>query len=146
MPLPPRVKDRLFTLLCFACAALVLVVGFSRGNTKVALGGAAVFVGYAVLHSVARRLTPGARMLMGSEADAQERMVQFKATRLAGQMALCLAILGVAISVLWDWAAGLWIAGACGVVVMTFIGGLWHFTRAARSGRSVGGSGQSVGG
>lgn len=132
--MPPRVKDRLFTLLCLIAAVAVLVIGFSRGNPKVAIGGAAVFMGYAVLQSAARRLTPGARMLMGSEADAQERLIQFKATRLAGQAAVALVILGVVFSLFWDWNAGLWVAGACSLILIAFVGGLVYFTKAAKSG------------
>lgn len=133
MPLSPRVKDRLFTLLCLIAAVAVLVIGFSRGNPRVAIGAAAVFMGYAVLQSVARRLTPGARMLMGSEADAQERFIQFKATRLAGQVAISLIILGVTLSLFWDWNVGLWVAGACSLVLGAFLGGLVFFTQAAKS-------------
>ncbi len=133
MPLSPRVKDRLFTLLCLTAAVAVLVIGFSRGNPRIAIGGAAVFVAYAVLQSVARRLTPGARMLMGSEADAQERFIQFKATQLAGQVAVGLVILGVTLSLFWEWNVGLWVAGACSLILGAFLGGLVYFTRAARS-------------
>lgn len=137
MPVKPRVKDRLFTLLCIVGAAAILIFGFSRGNPRVALGGAAILLGYAALQSVARRLTPGARVLMGSEADAQERLVQFKATRLAGQMAIVLTLLGVAIAVLWDWNVGLWVAGACSLVLVSFVAGLVYFTRAAKAARSA---------
>lgn len=136
MPLKPRVKDRLFSLLCLVAAALVLVVGFSRGNPKVALGGAAILMGYAVLQSVARRLTPGARLLVGSEADAAERLVQFKATRLAGQAAVGIAVVGVALSILWNWDVGLWVAGACGLVLASFVGALVFYSRAAKTARS----------
>lgn len=131
--MPPRVKDRLFVLLCLIAAVAVLVIGFSRGNPRVAIGGAAVFTGYAILQSVARRLTPGARMLMGSEADAQERFIQFKATRLAGQVAVALVILGMTLSLFWDWNVGLWVAGACSLILGAFLGGLVYFTRAATS-------------
>ncbi len=139
MPTKPGVKDRLFTLLCIVAAAVVLLFGFSRGNPRVALGGAAILLGYAALQTVARRLTPGARMLMGSEADAQERLVQFKATRLAGQVAIGFTLLGVVFAVIWNWNAGLWVAGACATVLLTFVGGLLYFTRAARTPSSPGG-------
>ncbi|MGB3829321.1 MAG: hypothetical protein WA962_11150 [Ornithinimicrobium sp.] len=129
MPSTLRVKDRLFTLLCIIGAVVVLVFGFSRGNPRVALGGAAILLGYATLQTVARRLTPGARMVMGSEADARERLVQFQATRLAGQVAIGFTLLGVALAVLWDWTVGLWVAGACALVLVTFVGGLVYFTR-----------------
>ncbi|MGB5952964.1 MAG: hypothetical protein WBG57_10705 [Ornithinimicrobium sp.] len=134
MPIAPRVKDRLFTLLCLVAAVAVLVIGLSRGNPKVAIGGAAVFMGYAVLQSVARRLTPGARLVMGSEADAQERLIQFKATRLAGQIAVGLVIVGVVVSLFWEWDTGLWVAGACSLILVAFIGSLIYYTRAAKSG------------
>ncbi len=137
MPLKPRVKDRLFSLLCLVAAAVVLVVGFSRGNPRVALGGAAILMGYAVLQSVARRLTPGARLLVGSEADAAERLVQFKATRLAGQAAIGIALVGVALSIFWDWDVGLWVAGACGLVLASFVGALVFYTRAVKAARSA---------
>ncbi|MGC1208224.1 MAG: hypothetical protein WA880_09770 [Ornithinimicrobium sp.] len=138
MPIKPGVKDRLFTLLCIIAAAVVLIFGFSRGNPRVALGGAAILLGYAALQTVARRLTPGARMLMGSEADAQERLVQFKATRLAGQVAVAFTLLGIVGALLWNWNAGLWIAGACGLVVVAFVGGLVYFTREAKAAPSAG--------
>ncbi len=133
----PRVKDRLFSLICLVAAAVVLVVGFSRGNPRVALGGAAILIGYAVLQSVATRLTPGARLLVGSEADAQERLVQFKATRLAGQTAVGIAIVGVALSIIWNWDVGLWVAGACGLVLSTFVGALVYYSRVAKAARSA---------
>lgn len=133
MPLKPQVKDRLFSLLCLLAAALVLVVGFSRGNPKVAFGGAAILMGYAVLQSVARRLTPGARLLVGSEADDAERLVQFKATRLAGQAAVGMAVVGVALSIFWEWDVGLWVAGACGLVLASFVGALVFYSRTAQN-------------
>lgn len=136
MPIKPGVKDRLFTLLCIIAAGVVLIFGFSRGNPRVALGGAAILLGYAALQTVARRLTPGARMMMGSEADAQERLVQFKATRLAGQVAVAFTLLGIVFALLWDWNAGLWIAGACGLVLVTFVGGLVYFSREAKAATS----------
>lgn len=137
MRISPRVKDRLFSLICLVAAAVVLVVGFSRGNPRVALGGAAILIGYAVLQSVATRLTPGARLLVGSEADAQERLVQFKATRLAGQTAVGIAIVGVALSIIWNWDVGLWVAGACGLVLATFVGSLVYYSRVAKAARSA---------
>ncbi len=137
MQIKPRMKDRLFTALCIVGAAVVLVVGFSRGNPRVALGGAAVLLGYVALQTLARRLTPGARLVMGSEADAAERLVQFKATRLAGQVAIALTALGVVLAAAWDWGPGLWVAGACATVVLTFVAGLVFFSRAARAPRSV---------
>jgi len=137
MALRARVKDRLFTALCLIVAIAVLVVGFSRGNSKVALGGAGIFLGYAVLHWAARRLTPGARLVIGSEADAAERMVQVRATRLAGQVALALLVLAVLWWVLWDSRAALWVAVACALVLASFVGGLVWFSRAAtRSSRT----------
>lgn len=137
MPLKPRVKDRLFSLLCLVAAAVVLVVGFSRGNPKVALGGAAILMGYAVLQTVARRLTPGARLLVGSEADAAERVVQFKATRLAGQVAVGIALVAIAVSIFWEWDVGLWVAGACGLILVSFVGALVFYSRAAKAARSA---------
>lgn len=137
MRISPRVKDRLFTLICFVAAVVVLVAGFSRGNPKVALGGAAILMGYAVLQSVATRLTPGARLLVGSEADAQERLVQFKATRLAGQAAVGIALVGVALSIFWNWDVGLWVAGACGLVLAAFVGALFFYSRAATNARQT---------
>lgn len=133
MPVKPQVKDRLFRLLCVVAAVAVLVIGFSRGNPRVAIGGAAVFLGYALLQWVAQRLTPGARVLIGSEADAQERLIQFRATQRAGQVAVALVIVGVAVSLFWDWETGLWVAGACSLVLATFIISLVLSTRAARS-------------
>ncbi|MGB7449222.1 MAG: hypothetical protein WA892_08860 [Ornithinimicrobium sp.] len=126
------VKDRLFTALCVVVAVVVLVLGFSRGNPKVALGGAGILVGYAVLQSVARRLTPGARLVIGSEADATERMVQFKATRLAGQVAVALLMLAVLAWVFWDSRAALWAALACATVIATFVGALMWFSGQAK--------------
>jgi hypothetical protein len=132
MALPAPVKDRLFTALCLLVAAVVLVLGFSRGNPKVALGGAGIFVGYAVLQWAARRLTPGARLVIGSEADTAERLVQAKATRLAGQVAVAVLVVAVLLWVLWDSRAALWVALACALVVSTFVGGLVWFSREAR--------------
>ncbi len=137
MQVKPRMKDRLFTALCIVGAGVVLVLGFSRGNPRVALGGAAVLLGYVALQALARRLTPGARLVMGSEADAAERLVQFKATRLAGQVAIGLTILGVLVAALWDWGPGLWIAGACATVVLTFVAGLVAFSRSTGAPRSA---------
>lgn len=125
----PRLKDRLFTLLCTVAAAAILIAGFSRGNTKVAIGGALFFLGYAVLHSVTRRLTPAARLVSGSEADDAERLAQFRATRLAGQVALGVAALALALEFALQWEPGVWVAGACLVVVAAFVAGLWVFSR-----------------
>ena len=125
----PRLKDRLFTALCTLGAVVVLVAGFSRGNTKVAIFGALFFLGYGVLHSVTRRLTPAARLLSGSEADHGERLAQFRATRTAGQVALGLALVGVVLELTLQWEPGLWVAGAALLVVAAFVGGLWFFSR-----------------
>lgn len=128
---PVPLKDRLFTLLCYAGAAAVLVIGLSRGNPRAAFIGAGVLVGYAVLQGVSRRLTPGARLLTGSEADERERRVQVQATRLAGQVALLLAAVGVLLALLLDWDEGLWVAGATMLVVVAFVGGLWFYHRSS---------------
>lgn len=126
------VKDRLFTALCLLGAVVVLVLGFSRGNPKVALAGAGILAGYAVLQSVARRLTPGARLVIGSEADAAERMVQVRATRLAGQVAVALLVLALLVWVFWDSRAALWAALACAAILATFVGGLTWFSHEAK--------------
>lgn len=130
----PRLKDRLFTLLCTLAAAAILLAGLSRGNTKVAIGGALFFLGYAVLHSVTRRLTPAARMLSGSEADDRERMAQFRATRLAGQVALGVAAVALVMEFAIQWAPGVWVAGACLLVVAAFVAGLWVYSRPTSAG------------
>jgi len=132
MALSAPVKDRLFTALCLLLAVVVLVLGLSRGNTKLALGGSALFVGYAALQWAARRLTPGARLVIGSEADAAERVVQVRATRLAGQVAVALLVLAVLLWVLWDSRAALWVAVACALIVSSFVGGLMWFSRQAK--------------
>lgn len=125
----PALKDRLFGLLTFAAAVVIFVVGMSRGNVRVAVVGALFFLGYGVMHSVTRRLTPAARLLSGSEADQRERMAQFRATRAAGQVALAIAALGVVLELSVRWEPGLWVAGACLLVVAAFVGGLWLFSR-----------------
>lgn len=125
----PALKDRLFGLLTFVAAVVIFVVGMSRGNVRVAVVGALFFLGYGVLHSVTRRLTPAARLLSGSEADQRERMVQFRATRAAGQVALAVAALGVVLELGVQWEPGLWVAGACLLVVAAFVCGLWFFSR-----------------
>lgn len=129
MPARPLLKDRLFTLLCTAAAAAFLLAGASRGNLRVGLVGAAFFLGYAALHSVTRRLAPAARLLTGDEADGAERLAQFRATRTAGQAALGLALLGLVLDLSTGWEPGLWVAGACLLVVAAFVGGLWFFSR-----------------
>ncbi|SOC56842.1 hypothetical protein [Ornithinimicrobium cerasi] len=125
----PRLKDRLFTLLCTGAAAAVLLAGASRGNLRVGVVGACFFLGYGVLHSVTRRLTPAARLLTGDEADVAERLAQFRATRAAGQAALGLALGGILLDLAVGWEPGLWVAGACLVVVATFVAALWFFSR-----------------
>lgn len=129
----PRLKDRIFTALTTLAALVVLVVGLSRGNTRVAVLGCGFFLGYAVLHAVSRRLEPAARLLTGSEADRAEAMAQFRATRLAGQGGLLIALVGVLLDVTIGWAPGLWVAGTVLVVLALFVGGLWWFSRAART-------------
>ena len=121
----PRLKDRLFTALCTLGALVVLVAGLSRGNTKVAIFGALFFLGYGVLHSVTRRLTPAARLLSGSEADHAERLAQFRATRTAGQVALGIALVGLVLEFTLQWEPGLWVAGTALLVVAA----LWFFSR-----------------
>ncbi|WP_134774352.1 hypothetical protein [Ornithinimicrobium flavum] len=125
----PRLQDRLFTALTTLGALVVLVVGLSRGNTKVAVFGALFFLGYGVLHSVTRRLTPAARLVTGSEADHAERMAQFRATRLAGQVALVIAAVGVVLELTVQWEPGLWVAGTALLVMAAFVAGLWIFSR-----------------
>ncbi|MGD8150774.1 hypothetical protein [Ornithinimicrobium sp. Y1694] len=125
----PRLKDRLFTLLCTAAAVVVLIGGFSRGNTKVAIFGALFFLGYGVLHSVTRRLTPAARLLTGDETDQRERLAQFRATRTAGQIALAIAAIAVVLELTIQWEPGIWVAGACLLVVAGFVAALWFFSR-----------------
>lgn len=121
-------KDRLFTALCVLGAAVVLVGGLLRGNPRVAIVGAAFFLGYAVLQSVTRRLTPAARLVGGSEADHAERMAQFRATRLAGQVALLVAAVGLGLELGVEWGPGLWVAGTALLVVTVFVGGLVWFS------------------
>ncbi|WP_151526432.1 hypothetical protein [Serinicoccus kebangsaanensis] len=133
MPARPRLKDRLFTVLTTLAAVAIFVAGISRGNTRVAVLGAAFFLGYGVLHAVTRRLEPAARLLTGSEADRAEAMAQFRATRLAGQGALLIALVGVILEFTLQWAPGLWVAGTALVVLALFVGGLWWFSRQARS-------------
>lgn len=110
---------------CVAGAVVVGLLGVSRGNWRAALVGAVLFLGYAVMHSVARRLTPAARVITGHEADDRERLAQFRATRLAGQVALATAAVGVALALFNGWDTGLWVAGAVLLVVVAFVLGLW---------------------
>jgi hypothetical protein len=141
----PRLQDRLFTALTTLGALVVLVVGLSRGNTKVAVFGALFFLGYGVLHSVTRRLTPAARLVTGSEADHAERMAQFRATRLAGQAALVVAAVGVVLELTLQWEPGLWVAGTALLVVAAFVAGLWIFSRGNAGERGGAGDGTSRG-
>ena len=127
----PALRDRLFTALCTLGALVVLVAGLSRGNAKVAVFGALFFLGYAVLHSVTRRLTPAVRLLSSSEADHAERLAQFRATRLAGQGALLIALVGVIMELTVQWTPGLWVAGTALLVVAVFVAGLWGYSRHA---------------
>ena len=132
----PRLKDRLFTLLCTVGAAAILLAGASRGNLRVGLVGAAFFLGYGVLHSVTRRLTPAARLLTGSEADRAERLAQFRATRLAGQVALALAAVGVVLELATGWTPALWVAGTALVIVGVFAAALWFHGRRSAAARA----------
>ena len=127
----PRLKDRLFTLLCTGAAAAVLLAGASRGNLRVGVVGACFFLGYGVLHSVTRRLTPAARLLSGSEADHAERVAQFRATRTAGQVALGIAAVGIALELAVQWPPALWVSGTALLVVGAFVAALWFFGRRA---------------
>lgn len=126
---PLRLKDRLFTVLCVLAAVAVVFLALSRGNPRAAVIGGGLFLGYAVLHSVARRLEPAARLVTGHEADAAERLAQFRATRTAGQVAVAVALVGVALALFGDWGTGLWVAGTASVVVASFVVGLWWFSR-----------------
>ena len=125
-----RLKDRLFTVLCVLAAFAVVFLGLSRGNPRAAAIGGGLFLGYAVLHSVARRLEPAARLVTGHEADAAERLAQFRATRTAGQTAVMIAAVGVALALFANWGTGLWVAGTAILVVASFVVGLWWFNRA----------------
>lgn len=129
----PRLKDRIFTVVTTLAAVVIFVAGMSRGNTRVAVIGALFFLGYGVLHSVTRRLEPAARLLTGSEADRAEAMAQFRATRLAGQGALLVALVGLILEFTLKWEPGLWIAGTVLLVLGLFVGGLWFFSRPARA-------------
>lgn len=125
----PRLRDRLFTGLCVLLALAVVVLALSRGNPRAAAIGGGLFLGYAVLHSVVRRLEPAARLASGHEADAAERLAQFRATRTAGQTALVIAVVGVALSLFADWDTGLWVAGTAVLLVASFVVALWWFGR-----------------
>ncbi|MCK0112105.1 hypothetical protein MWU75_08150 [Ornithinimicrobium sp. F0845] len=124
-----RLRDRLFTGLCVLAALAVVLFALSRGNPRAAAIGGGLFLGYAVLHAVVRRLEPAARLVTGHEADDAERLVQFRATRTAGQVALLVAVVGVALTLFADWDTGLWVAGTAVVVVASFVGALWWFGR-----------------
>jgi hypothetical protein len=128
----PRLQDRMFALLSTLAAAAIFVVGISRGNARVAVLGALFFLGYGVLHSVTRRLAPAARLVTGSEADAAERLAQWRATRLAGQVALGVAAVGVGLELVLQWPPALWISGTALLVVAAFAAGLWLYGRGAR--------------
>lgn len=125
----PRLRDRLFTGLCVLLALAVVALALSRGNPRAAAIGGGLFLGYAALHSVVRRLEPAARLASGHEADAAERLAQFRATRTAGQTALLVAVVGVALSLFADWDTGLWVAGTAVLLVASFVVALWWFGR-----------------
>lgn len=114
-------------------AFAVVFLALSRGNPRAAAIGGGLFLGYAVLHSVARRLEPAARLVTGHETDAAERLAQFRATRAAGQTAVMIAAVGVALALFANWGTGLWVAGTAIVVVASFVVALWWFSRAGRS-------------
>ena len=126
----PRLRDRLFTGLCVLLALAVVLFALSRGNPRAAAIGGGLFLGYAVLHSVVRRLEPAARLTTGAEADAAEQLAQFRATRTAGQTALLVAVVGVALSLFAGWDTGLWVAGTAVLVLASFVAALWWFGRA----------------
>ncbi|WP_431473166.1 hypothetical protein [Ornithinimicrobium sp. W1665] len=85
-----------------------------------------------MLHSVSRRLMPAARLLDGSEADQAERMAQFRATRLTGQVALGVAAVALVLELTMQWPQALWVAGTAMLVVAVFVGALWFYGRSAR--------------
>lgn len=126
---PVRLKDRLFTGLCVMAAFAVVFVALSRGNPRAAAIGGGLFLGYAVLHRVVRRIEPAARVVSGHEADTAERLVQYRATRAAGQTALLVAVIGVGLALFADWDPGLWVAGTGVLVVASFVTALWWFGR-----------------
>jgi len=125
-----RLRDRLFTGLCVLAAVAVVLFALSRGNPRAAAIGGGLFLGYAVLHAVVRRLEPAARLVTGHEADDADRLVQFRATRTAGQVSLLVAVVGVALALFAEWSTGLWVAGTAVLVVASFVGALWWFGRA----------------
>lgn len=122
---PSRLKDRLFSGLCVLAAFGVLVLGLSRGNPKVGFIGAGLFLGYAALHAVTRRLLPAARLLSGTEADRRQRRAHYQATRTAGQVGLVVAAAGVLLALSRDWAPGLWVAGTSILLMASFGLVLW---------------------
>ncbi|WP_109472476.1 hypothetical protein [Ornithinimicrobium cavernae] len=124
-----RLKDRLLTGLCVLAAVAVALFALSRGNPRAAAIGAGLFLGYAVLHAVMRRLEPAARVVSGLGADAREQLIHYRATRTAGQTALVIVAVGVAMSLFAKWDTGLWIAGSAMAVLASFVVGLWFFSR-----------------
>lgn len=129
MAVGTRVKDQVFQWVCVAAAVGVLLLGLSRGNARAGLFGAGVLLGYAVLQGVSRRLTPGARLLTGSEADQRERRAHYLATRSAGQVALVIAAAGALAALVADDTTGLWVAGSTLAVLVSFVATLWWHAR-----------------
>ena len=62
--------------------------------------------------------------MTGDGADAAERLAQFRATQLAGQVALGTALVGLVLDLVLEWEPGLWVAGTALVVVAAFVAGL----------------------
>ena len=106
-----------------------MLLALWRGNPRAAVIGGGLFLGYAVLHAVAGRLEPAARLTTGHEADAAERLAQFRATRAAGRTALLVAGIAVALALWADWGPGLWVAGTAVLLVASFVWALWWFGR-----------------
>ncbi len=125
----PALKDRLFTGLCVLAALASVLLGVSRGNAKAGLLGAGLFLGYAALQGVTRRLVPAARLVSGSEADRREQLAHYRATRTAGQAGLVIAAAALVVAMSVDWEPGFWVAGTSVVMMAAFAASLWWFGR-----------------
>lgn len=119
-----------FAAMCVAAAVVYLLIGLSRHDTPLAIGGTAVMIGYAaVLLGFRRRAEPLA-LLSGQEADERQAQVLLRASAVSGQLLACVLVAGMLITLTTGSDYAGMFCNLCAVGGVTFIAAtVWYSRR-----------------